>query len=115
MSYATKPEETSQHLVWDCDFALDCWSSITTRQKGFNTIEEMDNMIRNLPVGIAWEIVIMGCWNIWMIRNNLIFKNIASSSHTWRANLRQDLQLILHRIKSKHFDLLQAWIVANLS
>ena len=59
-----KPEETSQHLFRECDFALDCWSSITNRQRSFNTMEEMDNMIKNLPVGIAWEIVIMGCWNI---------------------------------------------------
>lgn len=56
------------------------------------------------------EVVFLACWNIWMIRNDRVFKNIKPSFRRWRASFVHDISLLAHRIKAKFKDDLLRWI-----
>ena len=107
----THTMETSMHLLWDCDFALNSWSSILgQRYRGISVFDEVSLSIQALSTPIAMEVIIMGCWNIWMQRNGVILKAILASVLSWRASSRADLLLLKHRIKDKFADSLSSWI-----
>lgn len=64
-------EETLSHLFWNCPFSLACWFSILpTKQRGISTYDEILLTRYLLPKDIAMEIIIMGCWSTWMVRND---------------------------------------------
>ena len=84
------------------------------RKRGINVLDELRIMVDHLPAQFTMEIVIMGCWNLWMQRNAKIFGNITPSVQSWRIQLRNDLQLILLRTKNKHRNAFEQWIEINL-
>lgn len=60
------------------------------------------------------EIVIQGCWNIWIKRNGKVFRNEVPSVNCWKFKLKQGLKLLEHRIKANHLVALQGWIGTHL-
>lgn len=63
-------EGTNMHLFWDCPFALACWDSIIpNRNIGISDIDEVILARDALHYGFALDIIILGCWSIWSIRN----------------------------------------------
>jgi hypothetical protein len=47
------------------------------------------------------ETFMIGAWNIWKERNQLLFKGIAPSVNSWKARFRSDFKLLVHRTKEK--------------
>src|SRR3954463_11806504 len=69
-------EETCLHLLWDCTFAMECWGSIyPNRHRGISTLDNILLLRDEISTPYAMKIIIMGCWHIWMIRNNKIFNH----------------------------------------
>ena len=62
----------------------------------------------------AVEIIILGCWNIWLQRNGKVFRTIPQSIQSWQFHIKQDLKLLRHRIKQKSEARLSQWIDHNL-
>lgn len=109
-------EETALHLFWDRPFALNCWHSITQgRKRGINVLDEIIIMAESISSHFSMNIVIMGCWHIWMQRNSKMFQYIKNSIQSWRTLLRNDLMLILHRTKVKHREAFKEWIDTHLT
>lgn len=55
-------EETSLHLLWDCQFALSCWDIIApNRHTGVSAFDDIIFLKQCFPPQIAMDIVIMGC------------------------------------------------------
>ena len=109
-------EETTLHLFWDCHFALSCWDSIIqNRSRGISIRDEVVITMQAFPSNIAMEIVIMGCWHIWMQRNSKIFQAQAASVQSWKRLLKANLLLLLHRAKRKTNDLLSSWVADRLN
>ena len=80
-----RTQETLIHLFWDCHFAFNCWNCILpNRQRGISTYDEIGMMIMLLPQDLAMEIIIMGCWAIWMVGNDKIFRSSPPSLNTWK-------------------------------
>jgi hypothetical protein len=57
------------------------------------------------------EVLILACWNIWLLRNGKIFSVEAYSFTRWKGKFIHDISLVLqYRIKGKYKDRLIAWI-----
>jgi len=56
------------------------------------------------------EIFMTASWNLWKIRNGVIFDNKAPSIATWKAMLKKDIILHLHRIKEALHHLVYQWM-----
>lgn len=109
-------EETTLHLFWDCPFALSCRDSIITHKNiGISVLDEIIFLTQALPTPIAMEIVIIGCWQLWMQRNSKIFKTQPPLVTSWRRLLKIDLLLVRHRVKRKFEDILWNWNEAHLN
>lgn len=108
-------EETPMHMLWDCHFALTCWHSITPAKKRCTSVyEEVRLTMAHLPKPIAMEIVMLGCWNIWLQRNGHVFRNIVLQIRIGgsRSNMTFNSSVIKSRTDIHHF-LLQQWLAEN--
>jgi hypothetical protein len=48
------------------------------------------------------EVLMIGAWNIWKERNQLLFEGIAPSVISWKTRFRSDFKLLVHRTKEKY-------------
>lgn len=86
-------EETLLHLFWDCPLAPKCWNPIIAHKKrGIYFFGEilLASDILGKP---ALYIQIMGRWNIWIKRNEKIFKNLPAYSLKGGAAISSLLQI----------------------
>ena len=108
-------EKTVTHLFWDCQFALMCWYSIIpSKQRGISVYDEIHLTLTKLPSAIAMDIVIMGCWGIWMSRNDKIFRMATPTVDTWKHYLKEGLQATETRTKATKAEKINSWIERNL-
>ena len=54
--------------------------------------DEVHLIVNKLPSDIALDIVIMGCWGIWMSINDKIFRMATHTQDTWKYYLKEGLQ-----------------------
>jgi hypothetical protein len=47
------------------------------------------------------ETFMIGAWNIWKERNQLLFEGITPLVNSWKAKFRNDFKLLVHRTKEK--------------
>jgi hypothetical protein len=45
------------------------------------------------------EVFMVGAWNIWKERNNMLFNRITPSLSSWKARFKCDFQLLIYRTK----------------
>lgn len=93
-------EETIDHLFFDCCFAKRCWDKL-----GINWVIESDihkriernRQLAGLP--FFMEIFLIAAWELWKIRNRLIFDGIQVCFHRWLRNFKDEASLRSLRIK----------------
>lgn len=108
-------EETLVHLFWNCPFSLLCWDHLTpNKHRGISAYDEILLAVRHLPKGIALDIVVMGCWSIWSVRNDKIFRSAAPHLNTWKHYLKEGLWTVQLRAKQRKAEQLISWIEQNL-
>jgi hypothetical protein len=56
------------------------------------------------------EISILAAWGIWIVRNNKIFNNEASSFENWKFIYLHELRLVSFTMKKKHATAFQEWL-----
>ena len=97
-----KTDETSIHLFWNCPFSLYCWDHIIpNRKKGISAFDEIQLATSLLPKDFALDIMLMGCWGIWCVRNNKIFKADVVHIEGWKYYLKEGLWACQIRVKQK--------------
>ncbi|KAF2927187.1 hypothetical protein DAI22_06g186400 [Oryza sativa Japonica Group] len=88
------------HLFFSCPFAQQCWQHIGIN---WNLALEFMNMLtsaqNSFHHSFFFEVLSIGCWNIWCRRNDLIFNNIALSFAKWKVDFLKDFALHIHRAK----------------
>ena len=94
----TCPDETSQHLFFDCSFSQSFWWNIGIEWNTDLNIHDMiqDAIARYTSVNFLMEIFITGCWSLWDQRNGLIFKDQEPSCGRCTANFKDYFFLHLH-------------------
>lgn len=106
-----KVEETLLHLFWDCTFAHEYWNLIIpSKLRGISHYDEICFSLTELPADIALDIVLMGCWGIWSIRNDKIFRSVVPSLHNWLHYMNEGLSVIAIRAKLVKAQKIQLWI-----
>ena len=70
--------------------------------------------ISHLPEETALDIVVMGCWGIWSVRNDKIFILAAPHINTWKHYLKEGLWAVQLRAKQSRVEQLTSWIEHHL-
>lgn len=107
----THTKEDRDHLLFSCNFSCRVWNYLRIY---WHTGDDMTAIAyaarRDFQKPFFSEVVFLACWNIWIVRNDRVFRNIRPSFRRWRASFIYDISLLAHRIKSKFKDDLITWI-----
>jgi hypothetical protein len=56
------------------------------------------------------ELIILMCWVIWTERNSWIFRNEDPSVAGCKANLKREMDLVIHRSRKKYTAEMKQWL-----
>jgi hypothetical protein len=90
-----------------------CWYSsgtIVPSSEDVLTIIEGLKVQVNLPFFL--EIIITMCWSIWMMRNDIIFRNLAHTVRRCKALFKKEFALIILRAKASLHPCIDKWLEA---
>ena len=103
--------ETRDHLFFGCSFAADCWNLVGIDWDLQRPILDRIRRAQSSFNGACFlEIFACAVWNIWKVRNELIFQNIQPSHGRWKGKFRADLLLHQFRVKKALVLPLLQWI-----
>jgi hypothetical protein len=108
-------EETVMHLFFYCPFARDCWAIINFSFADHLSVSQIfQAWKRKLLVDFSLDIFIIWCWAIWLVRNDVIFRNRNPSVQECKRYVTVEALLLLHRTKTRITPLLESWISSHL-
>lgn len=77
-------DETQNHLFFDCKFSTSCWDVMGIQWAvGLDLEATFEETKRAWGKPIFTELVILGAWNIWKIRNHKLFDNMPQNREDW--------------------------------
>jgi hypothetical protein len=103
--------EDRAHLFFDCMFSVRVWNYLQIPWVSNDSIQAVvAEAKRSFNKPFFMEVMMVACWNIWIIRNGKIFRQEKPTFGKWKAHFIHDITLLQHRIKVKHKDALLSWI-----
>jgi hypothetical protein len=104
-------EETVEHLFLHCDFARACWQLIVlTVPQSLGPFQILESFKAQLNVPFFMEVIIIMCWSIWAVRNNLIFRGQEATSQGCKHVFRNVFGLVILCAKKKYFPRISSWL-----
>jgi hypothetical protein len=106
-------EETIDHLFFDCYFAKQCWEKLGINWINMGDIHrriERSRQMAGLP--FFMEIFLIVAWELWKMRNRLVFDGIEASFNRWLHNIREEAALQSDRIIDPDRTIVRAWLDA---
>ena len=97
-----RTRRNSCHLFFHCPFSSSCWADLDilcSSQR--NRLDILSTARQNYHKPMFMETFMIGAWNLWKERNNLVFNNIPLSKDSWKTNFCSDFSLLVHRTKSE--------------
>jgi hypothetical protein len=76
-------------------------------------LESISEIRDNLNLPFSMEIIAIGAWSIWIVRNNKIFEDHNPRFNAWKAVFLQEMQMLSYRIKKKHAECFRVWLQAQ--
>jgi hypothetical protein len=73
-------------------------------------LENISEIRDKLKVPFSMDIIIIGAWSIWIIRNNKIFNEQEPRFNAWKVIFRQELEMLRHRMKKKYAESFRNWL-----
>jgi hypothetical protein len=103
--------EDRVHLFFECNFSVRIWNYL---QVDWIQHTDMQTIVatarQRFRKLLFMEIVMLACWNIWLIRNGAIFRAETPSFTRWRDRFIHDISLLQYRIKTKYKQDLLDWV-----
>jgi hypothetical protein len=104
--------ETRERLFFECDFAQQCWDSLDIQWDMARPLSDRFELARSLFRGPCFmEIMACSAWNIWKLRNDLIFQGIPVSINRWKVRFQSDLMLHQYKVKAAMIQPLIDWLL----
>jgi len=104
-------EETVDHLFLYCDMAKECWNWIgLVVPQWQGPFEILADFRRQLNVPFFMKIIVLMCWSIWSVRNNLIFRNQEASMQHCKYIFGYVFGLVVLRAKKRYLPLISLWL-----
>lgn len=108
-------EETLMHLLFYCPFSKDCWGILNFQFDDHLSVSQIFQAWKALlKVDFAFDLFILLCWGIWMVRNDVIFRNKSPGIQDCRRYLTEEARCLLHRMKGSLLPSFESWINSNL-
>jgi hypothetical protein len=109
--------ESRTHLFFECPFALMCWQYICpgwlipvdSRQQPYHE-EIISSLLATIGQNFSLDIVILGCWSIWRVRNDFLFKDITPNLYRCKKFFKEELALLVYKAKRKSYAGLADWV-----
>jgi hypothetical protein len=100
----TNVDEDIDHLFFDCPFAQACWSKLgISWNMSIKVCDRVVAAASSNNVNFFMEIFIIAAWEIWNLRNSIIFDNGVASIQRWVRRFKAQGYLHLVRVKEdKH-------------
>lgn len=93
-------DETVDHLFFDCPFAKKCWDKIGISWVSDGEIHrriERTKPLTGMP--FFMEIFLLAAWELWKIRNRLVFDGAQACFNRWLQNFKDEAVLQSFHIK----------------
>ena len=104
-------EETVHRLFLNCQFSRDCWNSIgiTIQNEAFvpQAIQQIKDQAHP---SFFMQTIILLCWSIWTVRNDLIFKGAYPSVARVKEIYKKEMKILSLRAKAKFSQTFDLWI-----
>lgn len=100
---ALNVEEDLVHLLFHCPFSMACWYSLHVLVLNSDNVSTIIEGIKDqLRLPFFLEIIVTMCWAIWIMRNDIIFKNLAHSVFRCKAVFRREFAIVKLRAKASY-------------
>ena len=107
-------EETVEHLFFNCPFSQTCWNAIDISwPDSGNRLQLIRDGRQCWTSPLFMEIFMLSAWSIWKERNGIVIKGIPPTFNSWRARLKNDLDLLCHRGKPPLVEFISAFLQTN--
>ena len=103
--------EDKIHLFFNCTFSSRIWNYLQIEWPVHgNRQAVMAGARRRFGHHFFMEVVIIACWHIWLLRNDVIFNHERHTFGRWKCNFVHVLSLLKHMMKTKHLTSFSFWI-----
>ncbi|CAO1939556.1 unnamed protein product [Urochloa humidicola] len=103
--------EDRDHLFFDCPFADHCWELINIDWPTGGSIHERFVAARNsASIRFFTEIFIVAAWEIWKLRNAVIFEGERATHRLWTFKFKEQIKLQLLRVREDHRPIVIQWL-----
>jgi sulfur transfer complex TusBCD TusB component (DsrH family) len=104
-------EEDLLHLLFQCPFAQACWFTLNVFLPNSDDILHILESIKmQLNQTFFMEIVVTMCWAIWIMRIDIIFKNISQSAQRCKYVFKKEFALVILRAKAALHPSIDLWL-----
>lgn len=89
---------------------LQCWSLIQLHIGSGDLQQNRVDLKDQLRVPFFMDVIILMCWAIWMVRNDLIFRGIQPSLDGCKHHFEKEFALAMLRAKRDYLELMGLWV-----
>lgn len=93
----------------DCSFAQDCWNLIGIHTIAAQPLHVIEALQDQLSMPFSLDIIIIMAWSIWIVRNDLIFKNIPVQLSSVLSRFKTEFALVILRAKPQGQTSMNLW------